>query len=65
MAHLNPPSRLRATVVTQCGGRLRPDLYKGMVFRTRDEAEDAEASLAEYLRSLGYVVWGPELRRDR
>lgn len=56
--HLNPPPRYKATVVTHCGGTLRPDLAKGFTFRTQDEAEGAEASLASYLQHLGYTVFG-------
>src|SRR3954452_21055852 len=54
VTHLDPPPKLESTVVTECGGRLRPDLYKGLVFRTREEAEDVELSLAEHLRTQGY-----------
>ena len=62
--HLDPPPGWKRTVVTTCGGQLRPDLYKGLVFRSKAQAEDAELSLAEHLRTQGYVVWGPRLRRD-
>jgi hypothetical protein len=41
------------------GGRLRPDLTRKLVFKTRDEAESAEASLVVYLEDLGYPVFGP------
>ena len=61
-SHLNPKPPVKRTVITDCGGQLRPDLYRGMVFRTVEEAESAELSLAEHLRSQGYVVWGPRLR---
>ena len=57
--HLDPPKFFRPTVVTQCGqGTLRKDLYRGMVFGSRDEAESAEASLAAYLQERGYTVFG-------
>jgi hypothetical protein len=63
-AHLDPPPHLKRTVVTECGGQLRPDLYRGMVFKTSEAAESAELSLAEHLRAKGYVVWGPGLKRS-
>ncbi len=56
--HLDPPSHIKKTVVTDCGGRLRPELSDGLVFRTREQAERAEASLAAHLKKLGYTVWG-------
>jgi hypothetical protein len=47
------------------GVRLRPDLAVGpgvggaraLQFLRRDDALNAEAALAAYLRSLGYAVW--------
>ena len=56
--HLNPPPRYKRTVVTECGGMIRPDLGRGLVFRTQQEAEDAEASLAAYLQDRNYTVFG-------
>ena len=55
--HLDPPAGWKRTVVTTCGGQLRPDLYDGLEFRTREEAEEKERSLAEDLKARGYVVF--------
>ena len=59
LQHLDPPSHIKPTVVTECGGSLRPDLAPGLVFQTRPQAERAEVALAAELKRLGYTVWGP------
>ena len=51
-------SETRRSIVTHCDGQLRRDIYRGLVFRTKEEAESAETSLAVHLESLGYAVWG-------
>jgi hypothetical protein len=55
--HFDPPPKFKRTVVTQCGGKLRPDLAPGEVFRSKEEALSVEASLAAYLTDCGYTVW--------
>ena len=57
--HLDPPRGYKRTVVTECGGALRPDLARDLVFATIDEAKRAERALAANLRQRGYAVWGP------
>lgn len=61
--HLDPPSNHRKTVVTHCGGFLRPDLAPDRTFDTRDAAEAAELALAADLADRGYTVFGPRLPR--
>lgn len=56
--HLDPPQNFKATVVTKCGGTLRPELASGLVFRTKEEAIDAEASQTAYLKDRGYTAFG-------
>jgi len=56
--HLDPPAKFKKTVVTHCGGRLRPDLAPGVVFHSKEEALSVEASLAAYLIDRGYTVFG-------
>lgn len=56
---LDPPPTYRKTVVTHCGGFLRPDLSHGLQFETRPEAEAAERALAEDLTERGNTVFGP------
>jgi hypothetical protein len=55
--------RTSAGVVRRHGIRLRPGLTRGIgPFRTREEAEAAEARLAEKLRLRGYAVFGGQGR---
>lgn len=63
--HFDPKPGQRRTIVTNCGGTLRRDLYDGLVFPTREEALDAEASLAANLADLGYTVFGPKVKPTR
>lgn len=62
--HLDPPAHIKRTVVTDCGGDLRPDLAPSRSFRTRAKAEQAEQELACRLRTLGYVVFGQRVPLD-
>lgn len=57
--HLSPPKHIKKTVVTDCGGVLRPDLAPPRAFPTREAAEGAERDLARRLRDRGYTVFGP------
>jgi len=57
--HLDPPAHIKRTVVTECGGHLRPDLAPVRSFATRAAAEKAERELAARLRTRDYVVFGP------
>lgn len=43
--------------VTRYGAGLRTDLSDGASYATRQDAERAEAQLAEQLRKEGYTVW--------
>lgn len=43
--------------VTKYGVCLRPDLSDGRTYATRQDAERAEAALADSLRSKGWTVW--------
>lgn len=43
--------------VTKYGTGLRQDLSDGATYATRQDAERAEAQLAEQLRKEGYSVW--------
>jgi hypothetical protein len=56
--HLNPPANFKRTVVTQCGGTLRPDLAPRKTFSSQEQALSVEASLAAYLIDRGYTVFG-------
>jgi hypothetical protein len=56
--HRDPPPGQRPTVVTECDGVLRRDLGLGATFRSPEEAQSAEASLAAYLKELNYTVFG-------
>lgn len=56
--HLDPPPKFRKTVVTKCGGSLRPDLSPKRTYKTWEDATRAEADLAERLRLRGYTVFG-------
>jgi hypothetical protein len=59
--HLDPPPSYKRTVVTHCGGFLRPDLAPDRTFDTRDAAEAAEVALAADVAARGYTVLGPRL----
>lgn len=65
--HLNPPPHIKATVVTRCGGVLRPELAPRQIFSAREAAERAEAKLAATLKERGYTVFGggPSIRDPR
>ena len=45
-------------VVRKHGVRLRPDLYRGFVCRTREQSRRLEAKVAARLRLQGFVVFG-------
>lgn len=62
--HLDPPPTHKKTVVTHCGGSLRPDLATRHRYWTRPEAEAAEVALARSLADRGYTVFGPRLARE-
>jgi len=45
-------------IVRRYGLRLRPDLYRGFVCRTREQSRRLEAKVAARLREQGFVVFG-------
>lgn len=45
-------------IVKKYGLRLRPDLYRGFVCRTRQQSRLLEARVAARLRVQGFVVFG-------
>jgi hypothetical protein len=49
---------MKRTVVTECGGKLRPDLAPRRPFADRGAAEAAERELAYELKRVGYTVFG-------
>ena len=61
--HLDPPPGNKRTVVTACGGTLRPDLAPRRIYTDRPAAERAERRLAATLRERGYTVFGGGARR--
>jgi hypothetical protein len=56
--HLDPPPGFKRTVVTECGGSLRPDLAPRRTFPDREAAEAEERRLAAELSRRGYTVFG-------
>ncbi len=56
--NLDPPPHIKPTVVTQCGGSLRPDLAPKRRYATEGRAKKVERRLAEELRERGYTVFG-------
>ncbi len=56
--HLEPPTTFKKTVVTHCGGQLRPDLAPQRPYRSVESAKKVESRLADDLRERGYTVFG-------